>query len=81
AFSPSSSRVESAPCLLTTCVTPWQRPLRTSSASSWALWMMPQSALKTYWRGSTCTLCLRRQMPAPPTLVSRIRSLQCHFMS
>ncbi|XP_047242416.1 inactive ubiquitin carboxyl-terminal hydrolase 53 isoform X2 [Girardinichthys multiradiatus] len=42
---------------------------------------MPQSALKTYWRGSTCTLCLRRQMPAPPTLVSRIRSLQCHFMS
>lgn len=36
---------------------------------------------KTYWRGSTCTLCRRRQMPALQSLVSRIRSLLCHFMS
>lgn len=43
-FSPSSSAVGSVPCLLINCASPWQKPLRTSSASSWASWMMPQSA-------------------------------------
>lgn len=43
-FSFSSSAVGSVPCLLINCASPWQRPLRTSSASSWATWTMPQSA-------------------------------------
>ncbi len=36
---------------------------------------------RTSWRGSTCTLCRRRRMPALQSPASRIRSLLCHFMS
>lgn len=45
ASSVSSSRVESGLCRQTPCVTLWPRPLKMSSASSWASWMMQQSVL------------------------------------
>ncbi len=45
ASSVSSSRVESVLCHQIPCVMLWLRPLKMSSASSWALWMMQQSVL------------------------------------